>query len=233
LPNIKSSIKRVNITRSKTANNLTQKSALKTLIKKCRETIANDPENAAAILNKTLKTVDQAAADGLIKKNTGARRKSSLVKSYNASLKACSEKASSETETALKASAGSENKPEKAAVKTSASKKATAAKTSTAAKASTSTAPVKETEKKPKAAKSVKADKPAEKSETAAETKIEAATPVAEAAKADTISEEKAEITAEPAAKAKTPEKPAEAEAPAETAANPVAEADEKADEKA
>lgn len=84
LPNIKSAIKRVKVTKTKTSNNLTKKSALKTSIKKCKEAIATNDAAVSDIVKSAVKSIDKAAAKNLLHKNTAARRKSSLAKALNA-----------------------------------------------------------------------------------------------------------------------------------------------------
>ncbi|MDD4189029.1 MAG: 30S ribosomal protein S20 [Eubacteriales bacterium] len=83
MPNIKSAIKRVRTTKTKTANNASAKSKLKTIIKKSREASAAGNDNAETSLKAAYKAVDQAAAKNLMHKNTAARRKSSLAKEFN------------------------------------------------------------------------------------------------------------------------------------------------------
>jgi len=86
LPNIKSAIKRVKVTETKTLKNTMRKSALKTSIKKCKEAIAKG-EGAAEAYKATTKALDKAAAKKLLHKNTAARRKSRLAKAMNAAAK--------------------------------------------------------------------------------------------------------------------------------------------------
>jgi len=84
LPNIKSAIKRVKVTKAKTLRNSMRKSALRTSIKKCKEAIAENSAAAAEVLKNTVKAIDKAAAKNTIHKNTAARRKSRLAKALNA-----------------------------------------------------------------------------------------------------------------------------------------------------
>lgn len=84
MPNIKSAIKRVKVTKVKTLKNAIKKSALKTTIKKCKEVIAKGDESVSTILKNTVKSIDKAAAKNLMHKNTAARRKSRLAKAANA-----------------------------------------------------------------------------------------------------------------------------------------------------
>lgn len=79
MPNIKSAIKRVNVTAHKTAQNKMVKSNLKTTIKKAR--VAAAQEDAAAANSAYIeaqKAIDQAVSRGILHKNTAARRKSRL-----------------------------------------------------------------------------------------------------------------------------------------------------------
>lgn len=84
MANTKSAIKRVEVNRKKTLRNTVKKSALRTAIKKCRETITTNDESAPAVLKATIKAIDKAASKNIIHKNTAARRKSQLVKAFNA-----------------------------------------------------------------------------------------------------------------------------------------------------
>lgn len=88
MPNIKSAIKRVEVTKTKTAKNAVRKSALKTVVKKCGEAIEKKDPSASDVLNATFKAIDKAAAKKILHKNTAARRKSKLAKALNASKKA-------------------------------------------------------------------------------------------------------------------------------------------------
>ncbi len=83
MPNIKSAIKRVEVTKSKTLKNTMRKSALKTAIKKCNEAIESKDSSATSVLSSTVKSIDKAAAKNIIHKNTAARRKSKLAKALN------------------------------------------------------------------------------------------------------------------------------------------------------
>ncbi len=83
LPNIKSAIKRVKVSRKKTLINSMKKSALKTSIKKCKEAIQNKDANVKVSFTEAIKAIDKAAAAKLIHKNTAARKKSKLAKALN------------------------------------------------------------------------------------------------------------------------------------------------------
>ena len=82
MPNIKSAIKRVKVAKTKTMKNVIRKSALKTSIKKCKVAI-NTGTDVNATFNNTVKAIDQAAAKGLMHKNTASRKKSRLAKAIN------------------------------------------------------------------------------------------------------------------------------------------------------
>ena len=85
MPNIKSAKKRVKVIETKTARNKAQKSALKTYIKKAYIAIDTNADNKAEAVRLATKKIDQAAAKGLLHKNTAARAKSNLAKRLNAS----------------------------------------------------------------------------------------------------------------------------------------------------
>ncbi len=74
VPRIKSAKKRMRQTIARTAHNRTQKSAIKTAVKRARaETTTENVANA-------MKTLDRGARKGLIHRNAAARKKSRLSK---------------------------------------------------------------------------------------------------------------------------------------------------------
>lgn len=83
MPNIKSAKKRVKVIATKTALNKSRRSALKTAIKKAYIAIDTNADNKAEMVSLAIKKIDQAAAKGLMHKNTAARSKSSLAKRLN------------------------------------------------------------------------------------------------------------------------------------------------------
>ena len=86
MPNIKSAAKRVQLEKVRNARNRAEKTALKTTLKKFDVAVAEGDRDAAAATYKVaVKTVDKAAAKGLIHKNKAARLKSQLAKKANAS----------------------------------------------------------------------------------------------------------------------------------------------------
>ena len=87
MPNIKSAIKRVKVSKTKTLKNSIKKSVLKTTIKKCKQAIATNDASAATVLKTAFETIDKSAAKNILHKNTAARRKSKLAKAYNAANK--------------------------------------------------------------------------------------------------------------------------------------------------
>jgi small subunit ribosomal protein S20 len=84
VPNIKSAIKRVKITRTRTLRNAAAKSALRTAIKKFELAVANkELESAKDLLQKASRSLDKAVTKGIIHKNAAARKKSRLTKKFN------------------------------------------------------------------------------------------------------------------------------------------------------
>ncbi len=78
--NSRSAEKRIRVNELKRARNASQRSALRTTIKRYEAALANDPANAPAHLQKAIKALDKAAAKGLIHKNAAARKKSRLTR---------------------------------------------------------------------------------------------------------------------------------------------------------
>ena len=84
MPNIKSAIKRVQVTQTKTLKNTMIKSALKTYIRRFDEAIkAGDNEKLQAAFVKATKNIDKAAAKGILHKNTASRKKSLIARKMN------------------------------------------------------------------------------------------------------------------------------------------------------
>ncbi|MGL4790435.1 MAG: 30S ribosomal protein S20 [Anaerotignaceae bacterium] len=85
MANIKSAKKRVKVIAKKTLVNKMVKSSTKTAIKKVVVAAeANDKAAAELALKDAISAIDKAYAKGIIKKNSCARKKSSLVKIVNA-----------------------------------------------------------------------------------------------------------------------------------------------------
>ena len=79
MPNTKSAAKRHRQSIKRRDRNRAAKSEVKTQIRKVRELIAKgDGEGASTQFKSTAKTVDQAAASGIVHKNLAARVKSRL-----------------------------------------------------------------------------------------------------------------------------------------------------------
>ncbi|NLM38895.1 MAG: 30S ribosomal protein S20 [Firmicutes bacterium] len=80
MANSRSAEKRIRVNRAKRADNIAQKSALKTTIKRYLQSLEGDRAMAEENLKKAYKALDKAAAKGLIHKNAAARAKSRLTK---------------------------------------------------------------------------------------------------------------------------------------------------------
>lgn len=83
MPNIKSAKKRVLIAKRNNLRNKSIKSNLKTTIKKADAAILNKDANSAEAARLAIKKIDQAAAKGVMHKNTAARRKSAIARRLN------------------------------------------------------------------------------------------------------------------------------------------------------
>lgn len=85
MPNIKSAKKRVLVTRVKSAQNQTVKSALKTILKKFdAAVVGGNKQEAEAAYKVAVKAVDRAAAKHIMHKNNAANKKSALTLKLNA-----------------------------------------------------------------------------------------------------------------------------------------------------
>ena len=84
MPNHKSAEKRVRQTVKRNAVNTSNKSRLRTQIKKLRTALAaGDKAQSQELLNPTISTIDKAVYKGILHKNTAARYKSRLTSHVN------------------------------------------------------------------------------------------------------------------------------------------------------
>ena len=80
MPNIKSAKKRVKVIEKKTLINQMHKTALKTAVKKFETAVEKqDKDNVQVLFNDAVKKLDQGVGQGIIHKNTAARKKSQLA----------------------------------------------------------------------------------------------------------------------------------------------------------
>ena len=79
MPNIKSAIKRVSVTKHKTLRNKMVKSATKTALKKFDTAVAAKSATAE-MLSVASAAVDKAAAKGVISKNAANRQKARMAR---------------------------------------------------------------------------------------------------------------------------------------------------------
>ena len=85
MANIKSSAKRILVSRALAARNKADKSELKTTIKKFDTAVKEgNRESAEAAYKAAVKSVDRAVSKGLIHKNNAARKKSKMAAKVNA-----------------------------------------------------------------------------------------------------------------------------------------------------
>ncbi len=84
MPNIKSAKKRVKTTEARTLRNKMIKSDMKTAIKKLDAAIVEGNKDAIdTTFRAAVKTVDQATAKGVLKKNTASRKKAQMAIKVN------------------------------------------------------------------------------------------------------------------------------------------------------
>ncbi len=84
MPNIKSAKKRVLLSKTAYEKNKSNKSALKTAVKKFEAAVAaGDRAQANSAYLNAVKTVDQGVKKGILHKNNAARKKSSMTLKLN------------------------------------------------------------------------------------------------------------------------------------------------------
>ncbi|MCD8914992.1 MULTISPECIES: 30S ribosomal protein S20 [Staphylococcus] len=79
MPNIKSAIKRVKTTNKAEAQNISQKNAMRTAVKRAKTAIAENADNKEELVRIAVKKVDKAAQANLIHSNKADRVKSQLM----------------------------------------------------------------------------------------------------------------------------------------------------------
>ena len=85
MPNIKSAKKRVIVSEKKTAENKSDKSIVKTALKKMNAAIAaGDVQAVKATYQEVCSVLDKAVAKGIMHKNTAANKKSGFAVRINA-----------------------------------------------------------------------------------------------------------------------------------------------------
>lgn len=84
MPNIKSSKKRVKVTKAKSASNKAAKTDLKTVLKKANAAVSTGAADKEAVITLAIKSVDRAVSKGLLHKNAASRKKSQLALKLNA-----------------------------------------------------------------------------------------------------------------------------------------------------
>ena len=83
MPNIKSAIKRVKVSKKKNLRNRMVKSGVKTAVKKYQAVLAEGAAPAGAQLSATTSAIDKAVSKGVMHKNTANRKKARLAKALN------------------------------------------------------------------------------------------------------------------------------------------------------
>jgi small subunit ribosomal protein S20 len=84
MANIKAAIKHIKTSEKRHQRNQAVKSATRTYVKKARTAIDHNPAEAPAQIQAAVAALDRAAKKGVIHPNNAARRKSRLMKRYNA-----------------------------------------------------------------------------------------------------------------------------------------------------
>lgn len=85
MANIKSAIKRIELTRIRTQRNKAIKTGVKTAIKKFRTALEQNDDSLSDRLHEAIRTIDKAVTKGVLKRNTADRKKSLLQRQFNKS----------------------------------------------------------------------------------------------------------------------------------------------------
>lgn len=86
MPNIKSAMKRVKVTATKTARNNRVRSQVRTAVRKFRRSLNSTTEvNSNEALVAAISQIDRAVTKGVLHRNTAARKKSRLSKALQRS----------------------------------------------------------------------------------------------------------------------------------------------------
>ncbi len=80
MPNIKSAIKRVKVSKKKNLQNRMVKSGVKTAVKKYEAALAAEPATANVQLSNASSALDKAVSKGVIHKNAANRKKARMAK---------------------------------------------------------------------------------------------------------------------------------------------------------
>jgi small subunit ribosomal protein S20 len=88
MANTKAAIKHIKTSERRHQRNQAVKSSTRTHVKKARLAIARQPGEAQDDLKAAISALDRAARKGVIHPNNAARRKSRLMKRYNAATSA-------------------------------------------------------------------------------------------------------------------------------------------------
>jgi len=87
MPQLRQSIKALRQNKKRALKNYKVREDLKNTLKKSRKAIEAKAGEADQLVRDTVQKLDKAVKNGLVKKNTAARRKSRLMKKLNASKK--------------------------------------------------------------------------------------------------------------------------------------------------
>jgi len=87
MPTHKSATKRLRTNELRRQRNVSAKSRVRTMVKKTTAAIEEGAETAPVMLRETVALIDRAASNGIIHRNTAARKKSKLMRMADAARK--------------------------------------------------------------------------------------------------------------------------------------------------
>ena len=84
MANTHSAIKRIRSSARKRRRNVLVRSSVRTALKNANAAVQDEPAQSAQVVRRAVSELDRAAEKGIIHKNNAARRKSRLMKKFNA-----------------------------------------------------------------------------------------------------------------------------------------------------
>jgi len=111
VPNTRSAAKQMRVAERRRVRNRIVKSAVKTYVRKAERTIVAAIDDAQSQVVQAIKSLDKAAAKGILHKSNVARRKSRLMKKFNLAAAADAAPAVVETKPTRSSTAKKTTKP--------------------------------------------------------------------------------------------------------------------------
>ena len=83
MANTRSAIKRMKQSEKRRQRNRAARSTIRSTVKSARAALASNPADAKAAVQDAIRTLDRAVTQGVLHRNTAARKKSALARKLN------------------------------------------------------------------------------------------------------------------------------------------------------